>query len=141
MIKMQQMMGELAKSLVAGMVILAFVTSLLAGGFLHSAAASCLPPAYSASALDSKADQPGKFAAVAMDKDVRFAVDGHMSKGSSNHNQTNCCDNLCPPLLFLSDLIATSLPSLEDIEGTVPYNSLRTTDGLCLERPPKSLLT
>lgn len=138
MIKMQQMMEGLAKSLVAGMVILAFVTSLLAGGFLHNAAASCLPPAYGATTLDSKADQPGKFTTVAVNKDLRFALNGHMSKGSSNHSQTNCCDNVCPPLLFLSDLIATSLPSFEDIEGTVPCHSLHTTEGRGLERPPKN---
>jgi hypothetical protein len=140
MIKMQQMMGRLAKSLVAGMVILAFVTSLLAGGFLHSAAASCLPPAYSANTLDSKADQPAKSTITTAIKDVRLALDGHMSKSSFNHGQTNCCDNFCPPLLFLSDLIVASLPRFEDIEAVVPYDSLRTTDGRGLERPPKTLL-
>lgn len=141
MIKMQQVMGRLAKSLVAGMVILAFVTSLLAGGFLHSAATSCLPPAYSADTLASTVDQPAKSTVTTAVKDARFAVDGHMSKSSFNHGQTNCCDNLCPPLLFHSDLIVTSLPRFEDIEAMVPHDSLHTTDGRGLERPPKSLLT
>jgi hypothetical protein len=140
MIQMQQMMRGLAKSLVAGMVILAFVTSLLAGGFLHSAAASCLPPTYGANSLYSKLDQPAEFHVAKVSKAIGSTIDDHSSKGGSNHSQINCCDNACPPLLFLSNLIATNLPNFEDIEGTVPYHSLHATDGRGLERPPKTFL-
>ena len=125
----------MTKSFVAGIVALAFIISVIAGGFAHEAIASCVPVSHGAGIAGLKAE-PSAAAAIVNIRSGKLeaAKDQTTDKGQG---QSNCCDNWCPSTYMLSSVNTAGMRNLLSIHSRVPSDSLSAAHRYGLERPPK----
>lgn len=140
--KMVVLIHGFGSRLVARIVVLLLALSLLSAAMPHfanaSAFGSCLGFRSTVNLGSLNSEVRGKQSPASVGVASHLGEKSDTSAPTPFHNSDICCDSLCASAFLPSDRIAVIVRGIARLKSTYFNDSLRSSDGRGLDRPPKA---